>query len=78
MIVAMPVFFVIAIGSYILAVVDVFRGAPLYGGGALFVWYAAVTPLGFGIDWDARLRTIAAYAGMIAATAIGVLGFTHH
>lgn len=70
----MPVFFVIAMSAFILAIVDLFR-APLYGGLSLVVWYAGgITPLGLGVDWHPRVRTAAAYVGMLVAAALAVMG----
>ena len=72
---AMPLFTVIALSSFALGIVDVFRGAPFYGGASLAVWYlGGITPLGIGVDWDARLRYGAAFLGMIVAALLAVMG----
>jgi hypothetical protein len=56
----MPVFFVVAIASLLLAIVELFLGRWVNALAALFFWTLAVLALGFGIDWDRRIRNAGA------------------
>jgi len=73
----MPLFFVVAMTTFVLAIVDMFRGAPLQGGISLATWYAGITALGLGVDLDERVRTGLAWLGIAAAAAVAVLGLVH-
>lgn len=73
----MPLFFAVAMTTFVLAIVDLFRGAPLQGGIALATWYAGITALGLGVDLDERVRTGLAWLGLITSAAFAVLGALH-
>ena len=73
----MPLFFVVAMTTFVVAIVDVFRGAPLLGGISLATWYAGITALGLGVDLDERVRTGLAWVGIVLAATFAVLGMVH-
>lgn len=70
----MPLFFVVAVATFVVAIVDLFRGAPLQGGISLATWYAGITALGLGVDLDERVRTGLAWLGMAVSATFAVLG----
>jgi hypothetical protein len=63
--------------AFILGIVDVFRGAPLYGALSLATWYAGITALGLGVDLDERARTGLAWLGIAISATFSVLGALH-
>lgn len=71
----MPIFFVVAIGTLILDIVDLFLGARLAVLISLLFWALAVLALGQGTDWNPRLRSTVAYLS-IAVSAISAIAGT--
>ena len=71
----MLLYFIVAIGTLLVAIVDVFLGGWVATLVALFLWILSCSILGNGIDWDRRFVQAGAYATMTAAAACAVGGF---
>lgn len=74
----MPLFFVVAIATLLIAIADLFVGAWLATVIALGFWTLSVLALGNGMDWDRRVMIGSAYVSIFIAAFVAVAGFRSH